>query len=167
MKILNVHRRFLPASPGKVGALLDSLSQPNDSLWPFEEWVAMRFDRPLGVGADGGHGRIRYVVEAYEPSRLIRFRFKKPEGFEGFHAFDVAAEREGAVISHVIDANITGQTLLLWLFFIRPLHDSLIEEAFDKAEQSLFGAVRNPFRRSLWVKYQRWRILRHSTAAKK
>ncbi|UNO43730.1 DUF2867 domain-containing protein [Streptomyces sp. MST-110588] len=38
----------------------------------------MRFDRPLGVGAYGGHGPVRYRVSAYDPGRRIRFDFTSP-----------------------------------------------------------------------------------------
>ena len=43
-------------APGVAGRLLDGLSAADDRLWPKDRWPAMRFDRPLKVGARGGHG---------------------------------------------------------------------------------------------------------------
>jgi hypothetical protein len=60
----------------------------------------MRFDRPLAVGAIGGHGPIRYVVEAYDPGAMIRFRFTRPAGFDGVHGFTVVTRDEGVVLRH-------------------------------------------------------------------
>jgi hypothetical protein len=54
MQVLNVHERELQVGSAEVGALLDSLASENDRLWPRACWPAMRFDRPLGVGAVGG-----------------------------------------------------------------------------------------------------------------
>jgi hypothetical protein len=65
---LRTHR--LKASPAEeVGALIDSPAGPHDGLWARDLWPEMRFDRPLVVGADGGHGPVLYAVEAYEPGR--------------------------------------------------------------------------------------------------
>jgi hypothetical protein len=57
--IRNVHERDLAAAPSEAGALIDGLAGEHDRLWPSERWPAMRLDRPLAVGASGGHGRIR------------------------------------------------------------------------------------------------------------
>lgn len=51
--VRNVHERWLAAPAAMVGALLDSLAGPEDRLWPSQQWPAMWFDRPLGVGATG------------------------------------------------------------------------------------------------------------------
>ena len=85
MKVVNIHERELPASPERVGALIDSLSSHEDSLWPKHSWPPLEFDRPLSVGAVGGHGPVRYFVEAYTPCKSIRFRFTRPKGFSGYH----------------------------------------------------------------------------------
>ncbi|MDQ3135435.1 MAG: hypothetical protein M3Q76_11655, partial [Acidobacteriota bacterium] len=65
----NVHERILQSPFAAAGELIDKLASRDDLLWPRERWPAMKLDRPLGVGAKGGHGPIRYVVEAYEPGR--------------------------------------------------------------------------------------------------
>ena len=89
MRVLNIHERRLAAPAAAVGALLDSLASDADALWPRSAWPAMRFDRPLGVGAVGGHGPIPYAVEEYHPGRLVSFRFLGPRGFNGHHRFEV------------------------------------------------------------------------------
>jgi hypothetical protein len=45
----------------------------------------MRLDRPLGVGASGGRGPIRYAVSDYEAGRRARFRFNPRCGLAGHH----------------------------------------------------------------------------------
>jgi len=49
-----------------IGHLLGSLASEQDRLWPSQAWPAMRLNRPLAVGAAGGHGPVRYVVTGYE-----------------------------------------------------------------------------------------------------
>ena len=66
--ILNVHERELPASAGDVGRLLDQVGSVDDPLWPAPTWPPVRFDRPLAVGADGGHGPIPGVAELIDAS---------------------------------------------------------------------------------------------------
>lgn len=60
--IRNVHERVINAPIEALGALLDGLGQKDDRLWPSQSWTPMVLDRPLAVGADGGHGVIRYYV---------------------------------------------------------------------------------------------------------
>ena len=59
LRVLNVHDRNIAAPPDAVGALIDSLASDDDALWPSRTWPRMYLDRPLGVGAIGGHGPIR------------------------------------------------------------------------------------------------------------
>ena len=65
--IRNVHERVINAPIEPLGALLDGLGQKDDRLWPSQGWTPMVLDRPLALGADGGHGAIRYYVSEYEP----------------------------------------------------------------------------------------------------
>jgi hypothetical protein len=122
----------------------------------------MKLDRPLGVGARGGHGPIRYVVEAYVPAHCVRFRFTGPAGFDGWHGFEVDA-RDGAVcaLRHVLEMRVTGRARLSWPLIYRPLHDALIEDAFDCAQSSLREA-RPP---TGWSPYVR--LLRRVLAGKR
>ena len=78
MRILNVHERQLRAPPAAVCVLLGRLGQKDDALWPIDQWLPMRLDRPLSIGAGGGHGPIRYVASDYQPPRRVRFEFLAP-----------------------------------------------------------------------------------------
>jgi hypothetical protein len=155
MQIVNIHECRLSIDPMEAGSLLDTLASPEDRLWPGDHWPAMRLDRPLGIGATGGHGPIGYRVDAYQPGTRVRFRFTAPPGFNGHHWFEVLPSNEqGAILRHTIDMQVTGRRLLSWLFIIRPLHDALVEDAFYNAEQALgLPARRRPW--SLWVRVLR------------
>jgi hypothetical protein len=156
MRILNIHERTLDASADRVGRLIDGLSSNDDRLWPGDRWPPMRFDRPLGVGASGGHGPIRYEVESYTPGRKIQFRFLKPEGFVGVHRFEIeSVSPDRTILRHTIEMNAGGKTWLAWLLVIRPLHDALLEDALDRAEQ-FTGKQLPPRKMSSRVRFLRW-----------
>ena len=138
MKVVNVHQRLLHASPERVGALIDSLGSPADALWPGRAWPRMKFDRPLAVGAVGGHGPIRYTVEAYVPGQSVRFRLTAPAGFEGWHGFEVLdATPAHCVLEHRIEMRARGPALLYWPLVIAPLHDVCVEDVLSQAQLSL------------------------------
>lgn len=167
MRVINVHERELSASMDEAGELIDRLASEDDVLWPCDRWPPMRFDRPLSVDAVGGHGPIRYVVEAYEPGCGIRFRFTKPEGFHGGHRFEldeIATDR--VRLRHVIEMQTSGSSSVKWVFAIRSLHDALLEDALDRAELFLGG---KPRKRSwsLWVRFLRWAMVRAQSFRKK
>jgi hypothetical protein len=89
MRVQNIHERVFDAPAAKVSELIDGLSSANGQLWPIDRWPAMQFDLPLGVGASGGHGPIRYAVKSYVPCHNIQFRFIEPKGFVGVHRFEI------------------------------------------------------------------------------
>lgn len=155
MQVRNVHTRRLDASASAGGALLDTAGSENNRLWP-RNWPRMKFDQPLRVGVHGGHGPIRYFVEAYEPGKRVQFRFTGPRGFEGYHALDVEPEGDSAcVLRHVIEMEARGVGILSWTVVFRPLHDALIEDLLDRAERELeLGTPRTPW--SPWVRLLRW-----------
>lgn len=156
MQVVNVHERELRADTAAVGALLDSLATENDLLWPRACWPAMRLDRPLGVGAAGGHGPISYVVEEYRPGQVVKFRFLGPRGFDGHHWLEVLPMGgHGTLLRHTIRMRGHGPALLSWPLAIRPLHDALLEDALALAQASL-GATPAVRPWSLWVKFLRW-----------
>ncbi|MCB2223555.1 MAG: SRPBCC family protein [Actinobacteria bacterium] len=155
MRIANVHRRRLDAPAGDVAALLSTLASDDDRLWPHRTWPPMRFDRPLGPGADGGHGPIRYVVESVEPGRSVTFRFTGPPGLAGTHAFEVATDGDATALTHTIDGRASARFALPWLLVYRPLHDALVEDALDRAERETCGEVASPARWSWWVRMLR------------
>ena len=95
MRVINVHERELLATPEQVGALIDSLASDEDALWPNHSWPRMAFDRPLCVGATGGHGPVRYFVGEYVPGQAIRFHFTGPKGFSGYHGYEMVRKKIG------------------------------------------------------------------------
>ncbi len=113
MRIRSIHSRDLDARPAAVGDLLATLGSEPDELWPSERWpgIPVRFDRPLAVGAGGGHGLIRYSVEGYEPGRSLRLRFEPGQGLDGSHRFDVEELEEGrSRLVPTLDVDTSGTT---------------------------------------------------------
>lgn len=160
MKVWNVHEREVASPASGVGRLLDDLGSDRDRLWPRHAWPAIRFDAALGVGAQGGHGPIRYTVEAYDPGRLVRFRFTAPPGFNGYHSFEVEPTGpEHAHLRHVLEMRVSGLALFTWPVIFRPLHDALVEDALDRATTEL-GTAPRPRQWSVWVKTLRWILSR-------
>lgn len=138
MRVRNVHERRFRASREQAAKLLDSLSSHEDLLWPSKQWPHMRLDRPLGLGASGGHGPIRYAVVGYEPGERVTFKFIAPEGFVGTHWFEIVNHGSGGItLRHTIDMSLVGAAMLSWPIAIRPLHDALIEDALTNAQISL------------------------------
>lgn len=156
--IRNVHQRYVQASAGTVGEVLDSLSAKQDRLWPRGQWPSMRLDGPLGVGASGGHGPVRYVVDGYERGRSVRFRFTGPSGFHGHHAFTISetADEANVLLRHELTMTVSGAARLMWPLFFRPLHDALIEESFDRVEAEVGNPPETPAQRSLRVRALRF-----------
>ncbi|HEX7180865.1 MAG TPA: SRPBCC family protein [Thermoanaerobaculia bacterium] len=156
MRVLNVHERELEGNPEQIGALIDSLASREDALWPRHSWPKMEFDRPLGVGADGGHGPIRYFVEEYAPGQSIKFHFTGPKGFSGFHGYEVVrADGKPALLRHTLKMTTHGLAVLSWPVMFRPMHDALIEDSLATAQASL-GQRPQVQVWSLWVKLLRW-----------
>lgn len=163
MKIYNVHERNLNASPERVGAILDTLSGPDDLLWPGGRWPPMKLDSPLGKGARGGHGPVKYHVSEYAPGKRVVFEFDRSglvAGFDGHHLFEVIPHGERVGLRHVIDARCDIRTWLKWLLFVQPLHDALLEDALDRAEWSSGSAPSKPKRLGLRATFLRWVIRR-------
>jgi hypothetical protein len=160
MKVLNVHERELQAGPDRVGALVDSLASRDDVLWPKHAWPRMEFDRALSVGARGGHGPIRYFVEAYVPGESIKFRFTGPKGFDGFHGYErIKTTADTVVLRHTLEMTTHGLAVLSWPVVYRPLHDALIEDSLATAEASLGNTPQiQPW--SWWVCLLRWVVSR-------
>ncbi|GHI02120.1 hypothetical protein AQI88_18220 [Streptomyces cellostaticus] len=148
--IRNVHERTIEAPARAVGALLDRLSSPQDPIWPAPAWPPMRFDRPLGVGADGGHGFVRYRVTAYEPGRRVRFDFNPP--MSGHHEFVIEPlGRDRCRVRHTLEVKRRGPMLVGWVLAVRWMHDTVLEELFDNVERAT-GTAPSPVRWSPWVR---------------
>lgn len=166
MRVRNIHERVITASSEQLGTLLDTLASGDDRLWPRERWPAMRFDRPLGVGAVGGHGPIRYFIANYRPQRSILFTFTGPPGFQGQHGFEIErVDDQRALLRHRLEMVASGRARLSWTLVFCPLHDALIEDALDKAEQQL-GQAPLPRNWSLWVRTLRTIMARRRTRSR-
>jgi len=161
MNIKNIHERKIKASARTVGELLDSVSSSEDKIWPVENWSKIKFDRPLEVGAIGGHGAIKYKVIEYNPSSSIKFKFTKD--LEGYHEMVITEiNRNECLLRHSIYAKVTGFMIFLWPIMIRPLHNALIEDLLDKVEIQL-SSVKSPKLWNSWVKLLRRLIGMHSS----
>ena len=129
--VLNIHARDLHTSRDAVGALLDYLASDQDLVWPGDRWPAMRFDRPLQVGAVGGHGPIRYRVEKKDSAPgMVR-------------------------LEHRLSMRVSGVARLSWPLMFRWLHDALIEDALDRAEAAVTLRLLHERHWSLWVRFLR------------
>ncbi|MFE0738670.1 SRPBCC family protein [Streptomyces sp. NPDC058855] len=155
MGVYNVHERLLAAKADEVGALIDTLAGgEDDRLWPGRHWSPMEFDRPLGPGAAGGHGPVRYTVAGYVPGQWIRFEFTGPSGFHGFHELAVLpAGPDRTRLHHTLTMSPRGWARITWPLVFRPMHDACMEDAFDRAELACTGSVSRPARWSSYVRF--------------
>lgn len=150
-RVRNVHERVIAADIDRVGALLDRLASDDDPIWPSPPWPPVRFDRPLSVGATGGHGPISYAVVAYEPGRRIRFDFPAPD--TGFHELSVRAlDEHHTLVRHELESDAPGLQMLTWVLAIRWLHDALLEDLLDNVQHAVGDPVPRPARWSPWVR---------------
>jgi hypothetical protein len=155
MDVYNVHERLLPAPASEVGGLIDTLAGRADQLWP-RGWPPMTFDRPMSVGAVGGHGPVRYTVAAYIRSTRVRFTFTGPAGFHGYHEFTALADDERHTrLRHTLAMHARGPARLTWPLAFRPLHDACLEDSLDRAELACTGTVARPARWSPRVRLLR------------
>lgn len=155
MKVHNVHSRQLAAPAERIGAVLDSLGGEQDSLWPSDRWPALPFelDGPLSVGARGGHGPIRYAVEAYEPGRRLVFGFAPGLGLDGTHQLDVEPLGPNrSRLTHTLDCLVEPKLLALWPI-VRGYHNALIEDLLDRAELAATGRHAPPRSRPIWLRF--------------
>jgi hypothetical protein len=153
----NTHERILNAPIGTLAPLIDQLASRQDLFWPSSRWSAMKFDRPLAVGAIGGHGFIGYTIERYQPGHEITFRFTNPKGFNGMHRLSLEELPNGNTrVKHVIEASLEGSMVLGWHLFICFLHDALVEDGMDRAEAWIAQREWKPRELSPHVKSLRW-----------
>jgi hypothetical protein len=153
MRITSTHARTIDAAPDAVGALLDDLASERDVLWPAERWptTPIAFDRPLAVGAAGGHGLVRYRVTAFEPGRRVAFAFTPGSGLDGTHELRVEPAGDGgSVLTHDLEAEPAW-----WMRPVAPLllqaHDALVEDLLDCAQAATGGPAAAPAPRPRWI----------------
>jgi hypothetical protein len=153
-KIENVHTREIQAPVSLVGDILDTLGSPGDRVWARDIWVAepVVFDRPLGVGADGGHGSVRYSVVEYQRGRRVVFRFSPGGGLSGSHGFELEpVGHDQTRITHFLDAQTPP-----WMRPLVPVligwHDAMVETAFDRVELEATGSLKRRRRIPRWLR---------------
>jgi hypothetical protein len=154
MRIESIHTRELPVPVEELGEILDTLAGPDDKIWPIERWPndPIGFDRPLGVGARGGHGGIPYTVVAYEPGRRIAFEFEPGSGLRGHHRFEIdPVGSDRARMRHVLDVEADGVYRLVRPVFLA-MHDALVEDLLDKAELAATGRLARAARWPRWLR---------------
>jgi len=156
--IENVHERVLAASPTAVGELVDSLSSRDDRLWPNLRWPAMRLDKGLQVGSDGGHGPVRYEVARYEPGRLVAFAFTPKFPIVGEHRLEVlpGPDASTTLLRHTLEGHPRSWLRAGWPLCFRWLHDALLEDALDCAEAELAETPWQPRPLPAHVRALRW-----------
>jgi hypothetical protein len=150
--IRNAHQRGYPVDPARLGELLDRVAEPDSPLWPVKGWPPMVLDRPLGVGAKGGHGPIRYSCTAYEPGRRVEFAFAPGLLVAGTHTLEVL---DSGALRHTLTARPRGAGRLLWPLMFRWLHDACLEDLLDRAADSLGHPPTSRARWSPWVRLLR------------
>jgi hypothetical protein len=158
--LVNLHERTIGAPADQVGALLATLGQAEDLLWPTPAWLPMHLDGPVDVGTRGGHGPIRYHVSAYEPGVRVRFTFDARVGIDGYHELSVVPSTpDRCVLRHLLAGQVNGRMRVLMPLVIEPLHDALLEDLLDRAELATTGRIARPARWS-----RRVRTLRRLTS---
>ena len=161
MKVINIHKRIIQQPKEKISKIFNSLSTNNDQLWPKENWPPMIFKKGLIEGATGGHKPIKYVISKYIPGNLIEFKFLAPEGFAGIHKFEITEiEEDKTELKHTIDMTISGKGIFTWYFAFKWLHDALLEDCLDKAENHFLTEKKK-------TKWNSWVLLLRSMFRKK
>ncbi|GGM37735.1 hypothetical protein GCM10012275_05980 [Longimycelium tulufanense] len=150
----NVHSRELPLPAREAAPLVDEIAEPQRSVWPAPQWPPLLLDRPLGVGAAGGHGLVRYTCSRYEPGRRVEFTFARSVGIEGTHSLEIldGPAPGTCVLRHEIRGTCRRAMVLLWPLVVRWMHDALLEDLLDRAERVAGRAPERPARWSPWVR---------------
>jgi hypothetical protein len=155
MSIINKHERIIKAAKEKIAEILDQIAIKEKSVWPSDRWPPIEFDRPLSIGALGGHGPIRYTVTDYRRGEYLECKFTSPIEFIGIHTFRIKEiEKNMIKITHMIDMKVKGKMKIIWPIAVRPLHDALLEDLFDNVEISV--STKPVLQKwSLWVRFLR------------
>ena len=163
--IRNVHERVVGMSPARAWELVERVAEPDGVLWPADHWPPMRMDRPLSVGATGGHGPIRYSCVALEPGERVTFAFDPSMGVAGTHTLLVrpGPRPDTCVMRHELVGKPGLRMAVQWALVIRWLHDAVIEELLDRAEIAAGQPPAHPTRWSPWVRLIR-KVMGHKPA---
>lgn len=69
---------------------------------------------------------------------------------------------EKTEIKHTVDMNTVGKGTLIWILAIRSLHNSLIEDGFDKLENN-FSQNKKSSKWNFWVKFIRKQMVKRNS----
>ncbi len=155
MKFTSINERFVAVPAAVLAEAMSTLSSKDDRLWPIGGWPRMRLDQGLEPGSKGGHGPIRYCVEVHEPGRFVQFRFLPATGFGGVHWFESISVGDRVCLRHVVAGEATLGGWLRWRLVFGPLHEALIQDAFDRAESLSEESSVARRRHSLYVRLLR------------
>ncbi|GAA3461965.1 SRPBCC family protein [Saccharothrix longispora] len=139
----NVHERAVPGAADLVDRVVE--------LWPADRWPPLVLDRPLGVGATGGHGFVRYACTGHRPRERVEFTFAPTLGLVGGHVLEVVP----GGLRHVLRGEPRGWMRLWWPLAVRWLHDALVEDLLDRAGRMAGHPPARPARWSPWVRLLR------------
>jgi hypothetical protein len=158
----NVHSRRVAADVDAAGALLDGLARSGDRLWPAQDWMPIWLDGPTEVGTTGGHGPARWRIVGHQPGRWIRCALTGPPFLVGFHEFTVRPDGPGAaVVEHLLALRLGALGWAVYPLVFRPLHDYVIEQALDRAQQHLTGSVGRSTVAGPGTRMLRWLMTRY------
>ena len=158
MKITNIHKRIIAQPKDDISNIFNTLSSSDDQLWPKEKWPPMIFKNGFTIGSIGGHGPIKYSATKYIPGNFIEFTFMEPEEFKGVHRFEIIeTEKFSTELKHTIEMTLSTKGLLIWYIAIKWLHDALIEDCLDKAENK-FLTTKKETKWNFWVIFLRNRL---------
>ena len=156
--VRNVHTREVRRDPAWLALEMERIAEKDSRLWPSRNWPRMILDRPLAIGATGGHSTIRYTVAEFEPGHRLSFRFDPAIGMSGTHTFELLPTADSAttVLRHEIAVELSGSARLFWPVAIRWLHDALIEDLLDRAQFDADDLPPTGSTWSPWVRFLRW-----------
>ena len=155
MKVENIHTRIIDVTLKELSLVFETLGSRKDKIWPGDKWPRMKLSNGLRIGSEGGHGPINYEVISHKTGTFVKFKFRKPIGFNGYHEFLVEEISPlSSRITHKIIMKTTIIGYLQWITAIRWLHDALIEDAFDRIENLYNHSIKSS-RWSLYVRLLR------------
>ena len=133
-QLVNVHEQIVPGPLARSSELLETILDPDTSVWPFDLRV-LELDNGLAPGSAGGHGGIGCAVSEHDSGRRVRFVFSPDASIAGWHEF-VVGDVPGAGVRwrHELVIDPVDDHILQ---DIEQSHDSLIEVLFDRVEARL------------------------------
>ncbi|MGH8880381.1 MAG: DUF2867 domain-containing protein, partial [Stackebrandtia sp.] len=130
----NVHERIVAGPLASSSELLETLLDPETSVWPFD-LRHLELDRGLEPGSTGGHGPVRYTVVEHEVGRRVRFEFTPEAPIAGWHEFVLGdVPGEGVRWRHELFVDPVDDRIREHL---EPSHDELVEILLDRVETRL------------------------------